>query len=76
MDAIWDQIQTFFWNIINRPTWVDYLDIGIMDTMKDLFVNFIGAVVFSVMGFFYVKTKGKGKIARLFIPNVMKEPRE
>lgn len=30
MDAIWDQIQTFFWNIINRPTWVDYLDIGIM----------------------------------------------
>ena len=25
-----------------------YLDIGIIDTMKDLFVNFIGAVVFSV----------------------------
>ena len=53
-----------------------YLDIGLRDTMMDLFVNFIGAVVFSVMGFFYVKTKGKGKIARLFIPNVMKEPRE
>lgn len=30
MDAIWDQIQTFFWNILNRPTWVDYLDMGIM----------------------------------------------
>ena len=28
-----------------------YLDIGIIDTMKDLFVNFIGAVVFSVAGF-------------------------
>ena len=29
-----------------------YLDIGLIDTMKDLFVNFIGAVVFSVTGFF------------------------
>ena len=28
-----------------------YLDIGIIDTMKDLFVNFIGAVVFSITGF-------------------------
>lgn len=35
-----------------------YLDIGIIDTMKDLFVNFIGAVVFSVAGFLYVRTKG------------------
>ena len=32
-----------------------YLDIGLLDTMKDLFVNFIGAVVFSIIGFFYVK---------------------
>ena len=30
MNAVWDQIQTFFWNILHRPTWVDYLDIGIM----------------------------------------------
>ena len=30
-----------------------YVDIGIIDTMKDLFVNFIGAVVFSITGFFY-----------------------
>ena len=30
-----------------------YLDIGIIDTMKDLFVNFIGAVVFSILGFIY-----------------------
>jgi hypothetical protein len=28
-----------------------YLDIGIIDTMKDLFVNFIGALVFSVIGY-------------------------
>ena len=45
-----------------------YLDIGIIDTMKDLFVNFIGAVVFSILGFIYVKTRGKGKIASSFIP--------
>lgn len=45
-----------------------YLDIGLLDTMQDLIVNFIGAVVFSVLGFFYVKSRGKGKVARSFIP--------
>jgi len=47
-----------------------YLDIGLYDTMKDLFVNFIGAVVFSVIGYFYVKQEGKGKFASRFIPTV------
>lgn len=47
-----------------------YLDIGLYDTMKDLFVNFIGAVVFSIIGYFYVKNRGKGKFARHFIPIV------
>lgn len=47
-----------------------YVDLGIMDTMKDLFVNFIGAVVFSVVGFFYVKSRGKGKFAGSFIPTL------
>lgn len=47
-----------------------YLDIGIIDTMKDLFVNFIGAVVFSFIGYFYVKKKGQGKVAHRFIPKV------
>ena len=50
-----------------------YLDIGILDTMKDLFVNFIGAVVFSVIGFFYVKNRGKGRFARRFIPKVLRK---
>lgn len=53
-----------------------YLDIGIYDTMKDLFVNFIGAVVFSFIGYFYVKHRGKGKIARQFIPIVEKDDAE
>ena len=47
-----------------------YLDVGINDTMKDLFVNFVGAVVFSVIGYFYVKEKGKGRFASRFIPRV------
>ena len=45
-----------------------YLDIGLIDTMQDLIVNFIGAFVFSVSGFFYVKNRGKGKLAGRFIP--------
>lgn len=48
-----------------------YLDMGLQDTMKDLLVNLIGAIVFSVIGFFYIKSKGKGRFAKLFIPQVM-----
>ena len=48
-----------------------YLDVGIVDTMQDLFVNFIGAVVFSVIGFFYVKNRGKSSLAPRFIPRVL-----
>lgn len=51
-----------------------YLDIGLRDTMMDMLVNLIGAVVFSVIGYFYVKTKGKGKLAKHFIPQVMDAP--
>lgn len=36
--------------------------------MKDLFVNFIGAFVFSIIGFIYVKSRGRGKFAKRFIP--------
>ncbi len=47
-----------------------YLDIGLIDTMKDLFVNFIGAAVFSVTGFFYAKSKGRRKTAaQSFVPS-------
>lgn len=45
-----------------------YLDVGLYDTMKDLFVNLIGAAVFSIIGYFYVKHRGKGRIANRFIP--------
>ncbi len=58
--------------VVNGEEWQfgGYLDIGIIDTMKDLIVNFIGAVVFSVIGIFYLKQRGKGKIAAALIPVV------
>ena len=45
-----------------------YLDIGIIDTMKDLIVNFVGAVVFSIIGYFYIHNRDKYKFAENFIP--------
>jgi len=48
-----------------------YLDIGILDTMKDLAVNFVGAAVFSFIGYFYVKNRGAGRFAVRFIPQVV-----
>ncbi len=45
-----------------------YLDIGIIDTMKDLIVNCVGAVVFSVIGYFYIIGRNKGIFASKFIP--------
>ena len=53
-----------------------YLDIGLYDTMEDLFVNFIGALTFSVFGYFYIKHRGKGRIAKAFIPTITTESRE
>lgn len=50
-----------------------YLDIGLNDTMADLFVNFIGAVVFSAIGYFYVKSRGKGRFAGSFIPKIVQD---
>ena len=48
-----------------------YLDIGINDTMKDLLVNLLGAVIFSIIGYFYVKQRGQGRFAARFIPRVL-----
>lgn len=61
--------------VVNGQDWMafpgGYIDIGLIDTMKDLMVNFVGAVVFSIIGFFYVKTRGKGKLAASLIPVVL-----
>ena len=45
-----------------------YLDIGLNDTMEDLIVNFIGAVIFSVIGLLYIKGRDEYKFAENFIP--------
>ncbi len=59
--------------VVNGETWPGYLDIGLIDTMKDLLVNFIGAVTFSVIGALYIMGRGKGKFAPRFIPRLKKE---
>ena len=52
-----------------------YLDIGLHDSMEDLLVNMAGAIVFSIIGFVYVKNRnnGKGKsFAAHFIPRALR----
>ena len=53
-----------------------YLELGINDTMKDLFVNFIGAVVCSILGYLYVKNRDEYKILEKFIPRFNKKLKE
>lgn len=63
--------------VVNGEDWLakygGYIDIGIIDTMKDLLVNFVGAVIFSVIGFFHVKMQGKNKLASSLIPIVLEK---
>ncbi len=47
-----------------------YIDIGLIDTMMDLIVNFVGAFIFSVFGFFYLKKRGRGTFVKRFIPRI------
>lgn len=53
-----------------------YLDIGLIDTMHDLIVNFIGAAIFAVIGYFYVKNKGERSIAGRFVPKRKSKDRD
>ncbi len=52
-----------------------YLDVGVIDTMKDLLVNCAGALIFSAIGAVYIKNRGRGKFAARFIPQ-LKTPEE
>jgi hypothetical protein len=36
--------------------------------MNDLFVNFIGAAIFSTIGYFYISNRSNGKFAKRFMP--------
>lgn len=57
--------------IVNGEDWIakygGYIDIGLIDTMKDLFVNFIGALTFSIIGYFYSKDGSNDKIKKILI---------
>lgn len=53
-----------------------YLDLGLYDTIKDLFVNCIGALVFAVFGYFYVKRRGNDRIVSKLIISYKQHPEE
>ena len=51
-----------------------YLDIGILDTMKDLLVNLIGAVVFCIFGFTYLHFGSRKKVAASVVEGLRIQP--
>lgn len=67
-DIVSTQIMLGSGEVIQIPG--GYLDIGIHDSMADLIVNLIGALVFAVIGFAYVETRDRNSLAARFIPRV------
>lgn len=59
--------------VVNGQKWRGYIDIGLIDTMKDLIVNCIGAIVFSIIGVIYIKNRGEKSFAKNFIPLIKKK---
>ena len=64
LEHINDVTQTVVHTASGETITIDggYLDIGILDTMKDLLVNLIGAVVFSAFGYAALKTSKSNKV--------------
>ena len=60
-----DIVETVVTTSSGETTTIDggYLDVGILDTMKDLLVNLIGAVVFSTIGYLALKNDKSSKVA-------------
>lgn len=52
-----------------------YLDIGLLDTMKDLFMNSVGALLFCLMVLFSLKHSDKSKLIDKFVPSKNKVPK-
>lgn len=56
------------------PYFIDKkLHISLPNTLKDLMVNFVGAVIFSFIGLLYIKNRDEYKFAEMFIPVIKKE---
>lgn len=63
--------KTEIFDIDNKLLYVvdgGYLDIGLNDTMKDLFVNFIGALVFSIFAYIGLRNNKKSSVVKKFVP--------
>lgn len=59
-----DIVSTVITTTSGQTTTIDgYLDIGLIDTMKDLLVNFAGAMVFSVIGYRHLRRNENGNWA-------------
>ena len=53
-----------------------YLDVGLYDTIEDLFVSFVGATIFSVFGFLYVYNRDEKSFIKNFIPKKIRRKRK
>ena len=63
--------------VVNNKIWNGYIDIGLIDTMQDMLVNFIGAAVFSVIGYIYLKGKSRSGITdHLLLTKIEAEDRK
>lgn len=51
-----------------------YLDIGLRDTMKDMWVNLLGAAAFSLAGFLYILKRDKYTFVEKFIITPLENP--
>lgn len=67
-----DKTIIFYDNNTKQYLIEGYLDIGLIDTMKDLFVNFVGALIFSLLGFLYIKDRDEYNFVERFIPFIKK----
>lgn len=47
-----------------------YLDIGLYDTMEDLFINFVGALLFSLVGYIDARREGKSRLTAALVPRL------
>lgn len=50
-----------------------YLDIGLIDTMYDMIVNFVGAFLFSILGYIYVRRRDSDSLIKGLIPEPWSE---
>lgn len=72
--SIKDIVETCIITADSTTYFVDggYLDIGLTDTMKDLFVNFLGALTFCLFGYFMDKRDSKkSKVAKRLVEDFM-----